>query len=246
MTFRMKMNSTDQIIATNYGLDPLFEDNHLIVLNKKSSDISQGDITGDKSLPEKIMAYWKVKYDKPGKVYVGVVHRLDRPTSGAIIYTKTSKALERLFAQFKAKTIQKTYWAVVEKKPPKEKDTLVHYMTRKEKINKSFANKIELAGSKKAVLHYKYLLSSDRYHLLEIKLETGRHHQIRSQLSTIGCFIKGDVKYGARRANEDLSIHLHARNIKFEHPVSKDLMDITAPVPSDPLWKFFEKELKNS
>ncbi|MBU2018834.1 MAG: RluA family pseudouridine synthase [Bacteroidetes bacterium] len=239
------MSNIDQELAQKHGLNVLFEDNHILVLNKQSSDISQGDITGDKSLPEKIMGYWKEKYQKPGKVYCGVVHRLDRPTSGVIIYTKTSKALERLFVQFKAKTIKKTYWAVIEGKPPKEKDTLVHFMIRKEKINKSFANDIELKGSKKAILHYQYQAGSNNYHLLSVNLETGRHHQIRSQLSTIGCHIKGDVKYGARRSNEDLSIHLHARTIEFEHPVTKEVIAITAPVPKeDNLWQFFEKEME--
>lgn len=235
-----------EIDPKRYGLDVLYEDNHIIVLNKRSSDISQGDKTGDKSLPEKIQEYWKEKYSKPGKVYVGVVHRLDRPTSGVIIYTKTSKAIERMFVQFKAKTVKKTYWAVVETRPKKDKDTLVHYMTRKEKINKSFANNIELKGSKKAILHYQYLMSSDRYHLLEITLETGRHHQIRSQLSTLGYSIKGDVKYGATRANKDLSIHLHARKITFQHPTTKEDMTFTAPVPEDKLWKFFEERLGRS
>lgn len=240
----MRMSSTDEKLAKKFGLDILFEDNHILVLNKKSSDMSQGDRTGDPSLPDKIAAYWKEKFNKPGKVYVGVVHRLDRPTSGAIIYTKTSKALERLFVQFKSKTIQKTYWAVVESKPPKNTERLIHYMTRKEKMNKSFANVIELKGSKQAILTYHYECSSDHYHLLRVNLETGRHHQIRSQLSTIGCFIKGDVKYGAKRANEDLSIHLHARNIQFTHPVTKEEMNITAPVPNDPLWQYFEREME--
>lgn len=227
----------------DYGLDVLYEDNHVIVLNKRSSDISQGDQTGDESLPEKIQKFWKVKYNKPGKVYCGVAHRLDRPTSGAIIYTKTSKALERLIVQFKAKSIEKTYWAVVESKPPKKKDTLVHYMTRKERINKSYANDIELKGSKKAILHYEYIAASDRYHLLQIKLETGRHHQIRSQLSKMGMVIKGDLKYGAARSNKDQRIHLHARRIQFQHPTTKEVMDFTAPVPEESLWKWFEKEV---
>ena len=238
------MNNIDLALSKKHGLDILFEDNHVMVLNKHSSDISQGDISGDTSLPDKIMAYWKERYQKPGKVYVGVVHRLDRPTSGVIIYTKTSKALERLFVQFKAKTIQKTYWAVVESMPPKKQDTLIHYLVRKEKMNKSFANEIELKGSKMAILHYNYELGSSNYHLLRINLETGRHHQIRSQLSKIGCIIKGDVKYGARMSNEDLSIHLHARSIIFEHPVSKESVTVVAPVPAkDNLWKFFEEEM---
>lgn len=236
-------NEVKDVDPGKYGLDVLFEDNHLLVLNKRASDISQGDKTGDKSLPEKIQEYWKEKFSKPGKVYVGVVHRLDRPTSGVIMYTKTSKALERMFVQFKAKTIRKTYWAIVEKRPKKDKDTLIHYMTRKEKMNKSFANKIELKGSKKAILHYEYKCSSDRYHLLEVQLETGRHHQIRSQLSTIGSYIKGDLKYGAPRSNPDHSICLHARQIIFQHPTTKEETKIIAPTPNDKLWKFFEKQL---
>ncbi|MFT5581291.1 MAG: 23S rRNA pseudouridine1911/1915/1917 synthase [Psychromonas sp.] len=227
-----------------FGLEVLFEDNHLIVINKRSSDISQGDKTGDETLPDKIKAYWKEKYDKPGNVFCGVVHRLDRPTSGVIIFTRTSKALERLFKQFQARTIEKSYWALIEEKPSKKKDTLIHFLIRKEKQNKSYANDIELANSKRAVLHYEHVSSSDNYHLLKVKLETGRHHQIRCQLSKMGYHIKGDVKYGARRANPDLSICLHARNIKFEHPVTKEEVNVTAPVPNDSLWQFFEKKEK--
>lgn len=224
----------------DFGLAVLFEDNHLLVVNKKASDISQGDKTGDEALPETIKAYWKAKYDKPGNVYCGVVHRLDRPTSGVLIFTRTSKALERLSKQFREKEVRKTYWAIVEKKPVKEKDTLVHFLKKNEKQNKSYATATEVAGSKRAILHYTYKTSSDNYHLLEIQLETGRHHQIRCQLGTIGCIIKGDLKYGSKRSNPDKSICLHAREVRFEHPVTKEPMHIVAPVPEDDLWRYFE------
>lgn len=232
------------IDALAFGLDVLFEDNHVLVLNKKASDITQGDKTGDEPLPEKIKAYWKKKYDKPGNVFCGVVHRLDRPTSGALIFTRTSKALERLSKQFREKTVQKTYWAIVESKPEKDKATLIHYLKKNEKQNKSYASSTESKDSKKAILHYRTLASSDKYHVLEVELETGRHHQIRCQLGTIGCIIKGDVKYGAKRSNPDKSISLHARSVQFDHPVTKERIAIIAPVPDDALWKFFERELK--
>lgn len=227
----------------DFGLEVLFEDNHVLVVNKKASDISQGDKTGDTPLPEKIQAYWKEKYNKPGNVYCGVVHRLDRPTSGALIFTRTSKALERLSKQFREKEVNKTYWAIVETKPEKPEGTLIHYLKKNEKQNKSFAHQKEIDGSKKAILHYKLVSSSDKYHLLSIQLETGRHHQIRCQLSTIGCIIKGDLKYGAKRSNPDKSISLHARKVSFDHPVTKERINILAPVPEDSLWKYFEKSV---
>jgi 23S rRNA pseudouridine1911/1915/1917 synthase len=189
-----------------------------------------------------IKEYLKVKYEKPGNVFCGVVHRLDRPTSGAVVFARTSKALERLNAQFRDKETNKIYWAIVETKPIKSEDTLVHFLKKNEKQNKSYASQTETPGSKKAILHYKLIASSDKYHLLEVRLETGRHHQIRVQLSSIGCLIKGDVKYGARRANPDASISLHARYLDFIHPTSKELIKITAPVPNDALWDFFEKK----
>lgn len=225
-------------------LEILYEDNHVIVVNKKSSDIVQGDKTGDEPLPERIKVYLKKKYDKPGNVFCGVVHRLDRPTSGAIIFARTSKALERLNAQFRDKETNKIYWAIVEEKPKMKSGTLVHYLKKNEKQNKSYASLTESPGSKKAVLHYELISSSDKYHLLEIKLETGRHHQIRSQLSSIGCIIKGDLKYGAKRSNPDGSISLHARSITFIHPTTKELINIKAPVPKDPLWQLFQDKLK--
>ena len=225
-----------------YELQILYEDNHVIVINKKASDIVQGDKTGDETMPDQIKEYLKVKYEKPGNVFCGVVHRLDRPTSGAVVFARTSKALERLNAQFRDKETNKIYWAIVETKPAKSEDTLVHFLKKNEKQNKSYASHTETPGSKKAILHYKLIASSDKYHLLEVRLETGRHHQIRVQLSTIGCLIKGDVKYGARRANPDASISLHARYLDFIHPTSKEIIKITAPVPNDALWNFFEKK----
>lgn len=226
----------------NHELQILYEDNHVIVINKKASDIVQGDKTGDETMPDQIKEYLKVKYEKPGNVFCGVVHRLDRPTSGAVVFARTSKALERLNAQFRDKETNKIYWAIVETKPVKSEDTLVHFLKKNEKQNKSYASHTETPGSKKAILHYKLIASSDKYHLLEVRLETGRHHQIRVQLATIGCLIKGDVKYGARRANPDASISLHARYLDFIHPTSKEVIKITAPVPNDALWNFFEKK----
>jgi 23S rRNA pseudouridine1911/1915/1917 synthase len=222
-------------------LNIIFEDNHVIVVNKKASEIVQGDKTGDETMPDKIKAYLKEKYQKPGNVFCGVVHRLDRPTSGAVVFARTSKALERLNAQFREKETNKVYWAIVESKPEKDHGTLVHYLKKNEKQNKSYATVDEVPGSKKAILHYKLIGSSDKYFLLEIALETGRHHQIRVQLSSIGCRIKGDVKYGAKRPNPDGSISLHARTLEFNHPTSKETLKFTAPVPNDPLWLFFEQ-----
>jgi 23S rRNA pseudouridine1911/1915/1917 synthase len=224
-------------------LDVLYEDNHIIIVNKKASDIVQGDKTGDETLPDKIKNYLKEKYNKPGNVFCGVVHRLDRPTSGVVVFAKTSKALSRLNEQFRDKSTQKTYWAIVEKPPVKIDDKLVHFLKKNEKQNKSYASIIETNGSKKAILSYKVICKSDKYHLLEVELETGRHHQIRVQLSTIGSIIKGDVKYGARRSNTDGSIHLHARFLKLIHPTTKELIEVTAPVPEESLWKWFENQL---
>jgi 23S rRNA pseudouridine1911/1915/1917 synthase len=218
-------------------LDILFEDNHVIVINKRASDIVQGDKTGDETLPDKIKAYLKVKYDKPGNVFCGVVHRLDRPTSGAVVFARTSKALERLNAQFRDKETNKVYWAIVEQRPEKDKGVLIHFLKKNEKQNKSYATATEVPGSKKAILHYQWLRSSERYHLLEIHLETGRHHQIRCQLAQLGCIIKGDLKYGAKRPNTDGSISLHARELTFTHPTSKESIHIVAPIPSDSLWE---------
>lgn len=227
----------------NFAPEILYEDNHLIIVNKKPSDIVQGDKTGDEPLSEKVKRYIKEKYNKPGEVFIGVTHRIDRPTSGAVIFARTSKALERVNELFRNKDIKKTYWAVVKNKPQKTEDTLIHYMIKDEAKNKSRAYKEERKGALKAVLHYELIASSDNYHLLEIDLETGRHHQIRCQLSAIGCPIKGDLKYGFERSNKDGSIHLHARKIKFIHPVKKEELEIIAPAPDEPLWKAFNEML---
>jgi 23S rRNA pseudouridine1911/1915/1917 synthase len=230
--------------STSKELEVLHEDNHTIVVNKRSSDIVQGDKTGDEPLSEKIKRYLKVKYDKPGNVFCGVVHRLDRPTSGALVFARTSKALTRLNDQFRKKETKKIYWAVVETMPEKKEGRLVHYLKKNPDKNKSFASSKQTEGSKEAALYYKYIGSSDKYHLLEVTLETGRHHQIRCQLAAIGCIIKGDLKYGARRSNKDGSIHLHARYLEFTHPTTKERIKITAPVPQEPLWKYFEGSIK--
>ncbi|AUC79800.1 RNA pseudouridine synthase [Nonlabens sp. MB-3u-79] len=216
----------------------LFEDNHLIAINKQSGDLVQGDKTGDEILPDLIKDYIAKKYDKPGAVFLGVVHRLDRPTSGVVIFARTSKALPRMNNLFAAHETDKTYWAIVEGNVPKKKDRLEHYLVRNPKQNKSYAHDHEVPNSKKAALSYSVIKELDRYTLLEVKLETGRHHQIRSQLSKIGCVIKGDLKYGAKRSNKDGSIHLHARTLEFIHPVKKEPVKIVAPVnEKDALWK---------
>lgn len=222
--------------STLQNLEVLYEDNHLIIVNKKSGDIAQGDKTGDAPLSDIVKSYIKEKYNKPGNVFLGVVHRLDRPTTGVIIFARTSKALERLNKMLRDKQIDKTYWAIVKNKPEKSEDTLTNYLKKNPKNNKSTAYKQEKEGSKRAVLHYKLLKSLDNYHLLEVDLETGRHHQIRCQLSAIGSPIKGDLKYGFDRSNKDGSIHLHARKIEFLHPVSKEQISVIAPTPNDPIW----------
>ena len=223
--------------STKHNLQVLFEDNHLIIINKRAGDITQGDKTGDKPLSDVVKEYIKDKYNKPNNVYLGVVHRLDRPTSGVVIFAKTSKALERLNKMLREKEIHKTYWAVVKNKPKKEKDTLINWLRKNPKNNKSTAFNKEGEATKKAILHYSTIKKLDPYFLLEIDLETGRHHQIRCQLATIGSPIKGDLKYGFNQANKDGSIHLHARKIEFIHPVSKENISVTAPTPKDVIWK---------
>lgn len=218
------------------NLQVLFEDNHLIIINKRPGDIVQGDKTGDMPLSEVVKEYIKIKYNKPGNVYLGVVHRLDRPTSGIVVFAKTSKALPRLNKLFADKEAKKTYWAVVKNMPPKSEDTLVHWLKRNPKQNKSYAHLKEVPDSKKAILEYRVLKKLDRYFLLEIDLKTGRHHQIRSQLAVIGTPIKGDLKYGFDRSNADGSIHLHSRKLQFEHPVKKELLTVIAPPPKDAIW----------
>lgn len=230
-------------LTEKYNLEILHEDNHTIIVNKKASDLVQGDKTGDEPLPERIKAYLKEKYEKPGNVFCGVVHRLDRPTSGALVFARTSKALERLNQQFREKETGKIYWAVVEQAPPKDSERLEDWLAKNEQQNKSYVVKEGAHNAKKAILTYRHIAASDKYHLLEIKLETGRHHQIRCQLANIGCVIKGDLKYGAKRSNPDGSIHLHARKLSFTHPTLKEEITVTAPAPKDNLWHFFEEKI---
>ena len=223
-------------LSTPQNLQILYEDNHLIAVNKRPGDIVQGDKTGDMPLSEIVKQYIKEKYNKPGNVYLGVAHRLDRPTSGIVVFAKSSKALPRLNKLFAEKEAKKTYWAVVKNMPPKTHDTLTHWLKRNTKQNKSYANKKEVPDSKKAGLDYEIIKKLDNYFLLEIDLITGRHHQIRSQLTAIGCPIKGDLKYGFDRSNKDGSIHLHARKLMFIHPVKKEKLELIAPPPNDPVW----------
>ncbi len=226
----------NKLLSNKSNLQVLYEDNHLIVVNKRVGDIVQGDKTGDKPLSDVVKEYIKDKYNKPGSVYLGVVHRLDRPTTGIVVFAKTSKALTRLNKLFADKHIHKTYWAIVGIKPTKTKGTLIHWLKKNPKNNKSKAFIKEVNDSKKAILHYQVLKALQRYFLLEVDLETGRHHQIRVQLSSIGSPIKGDLKYGFNRSNPDGGIHLHSRKLVFVHPVSKTDIIITAPTPSDPVW----------
>jgi 23S rRNA pseudouridine1911/1915/1917 synthase len=224
----------------------LYEDNHLIFVNKQAGEIVQGDKTGDTPLSEIVKEWIKEKYSKPGNVYLGVVHRLDRPVSGVVLFAKTSKALPRLNNMFaNHDKVKKTYWAIVQNKPEAPKGRLTHWLTRNEKNNTARAYDHEVAGSKKAILDYELIASSDRYHLLQIHLHTGRHHQIRCQLAKMGCPIKGDLKYGAPRSNPDGSISLHARHLTIEHPVSHEQISITAPVPNDSLWQEISKRANN-
>lgn len=218
----------------------VYEDNHIIIVNKASSEIVQGDKTGDTPLSETVKEYLKEKYQKPGNVFIGVTHRLDRPVSGLVVFAKTSKALPRLNEMFKLGTVKKTYWAIVKNAPKEPEGELVHYLVRNEKQNKSYAYDKEVPNSKKAILDYRVIGKSENYYLLEVDLKTGRHHQIRCQLAKMGCVIKGDLKYGSPRSNPDGSICLHARRVRFEHPVSKLEIDVEAPVPNDNLWNSFK------
>ena len=220
----------------------VYEDNHIIVVNKTSSEIVQGDKTGDTPLSETVKSYLKEKYNKPGNVFIGVTHRLDRPVSGLVVFAKTGKALARLNEMFRNGDVKKNYWAIVKECPKETEGELVHYLVRNEKQNKSYAYDKEVKNSKKAILHYKLIGHSQNYYLLEVDLKTGRHHQIRCQLAKMGCPIKGDLKYGAQRSNPDGSICLHARMVKFMHPVSKELIELTAPVPAGNLWNGFDMD----
>ena len=215
----------------------IYEDNHVIVVSKESGEIVQADKTGDQPLSEKVKAYIKEAYAKPGAVFLGVTHRLDRPVSGLVVFARTSKALARLNKMFANGEVHKTYWAIVQNRPKEDEGELVHWIYRNEQQNKSYALDHEEYAAKKAILRYRVIGASDRYTLVEVNLLTGRHHQIRCQLSAIGCPIKGDLKYGARRSNPDGSISLLARHIEFVHPVSKQLISLDAPLPNDPLGK---------
>lgn len=216
----------------------LYEDNHLIAVNKVAGDLVQGDQTGDQPLVDKVKSYIKKKYNKPGAVYLGVIHRLDRPTSGVVLFARTSKALSRMNQQFKERKTHKIYWAIVGADITPTTATLTHWLKRNTKMNKSFAHEHQINDSKKAVLHFKKLTDLDRYAVLEITLETGRHHQIRSQLTQIGFPIKGDLKYGAKRSNPDGSIDLHARSLCIDHPTTKERINIIGPPPAKPQWNF--------
>jgi len=224
-----------------HKMEILYEDNHIIAVNKAVSEIVQGDKTGDIPLTELVKDYIKQKYNKPGNVFIGLVHRIDRPTSGVLVLARTSKALTRLNKMFQTRDVKKIYWAIVDKRPPKHEDTINHYLKKNEKQNKSYAYNKEVAGSKLASLTYKLINSSDRFHLLEIELHTGRHHQIRAQLAHIGCKIRGDLKYGFPRSNKDGGISLHARKINFIHPIKNEPIEIIAPLPKDNLWSYFNK-----
>lgn len=226
-----------KILSNKSNLQVLYEDNHLIIVNKRAGDIVQGDKTGDKPLSDVVKSYLKDKYNKPGNVYLGVVHRLDRPTTGVVLFAKTSKALPRLNRLFAEKKTNKTYWVLVKNMPEKTEDTLVHWLRKNPKNNKSTAYPNEVPDGKKAILHYKTIKALDNYMLLEVALETGRHHQIRVQLSSIGSPIKGDLKYGFDRSNKDASISLHARRLEFTHPVSNEKIAVLAPLPDDTVWK---------
>lgn len=227
----------NKIITNAQNLQVLYEDNHLIVINKRVGDIVQGDKTGDTPLSEHVKQYIKKKYDKPGMVFLGVTHRLDRPTSGIVVFARTSKSLSRMNKMFAEKATEKIYWAIVKNQPKKEKDTLIHWLKRNPKQNKSYAYPKEIPDSKRSELEYTVLKKLDNYVLLQILLKTGRHHQIRAQLATLGSPIKGDLKYGFDRSNPDGGIHLHARKLSFEHPVKKEMISFTAPPPADALWE---------
>lgn len=217
----------------------LYEDNHLLIANKRAGEIVQGDKTGDQPLVERLKQYIKETCAKPGQVFLGVVHRLDRPVSGVVVFARTSKALARMNALFATGQVHKTYWAIVKQRPPQDSGTLTHWLLRNEKMNKSFAYDRERAGAKQAILDYRLIGTSDRYFLLEVTLHTGRHHQIRCQLARVGSPIRGDLKYGYPRSNPDGSISLMARSVSFRHPVSGQQIHVEAPLPDDPLWRQF-------
>jgi 23S rRNA pseudouridine1911/1915/1917 synthase len=217
----------------------LYEDNHIIIVNKRSSDLVQGDSTGDEPLDDIVREYVRKKYNKPGEVFLGVVHRLDRPVSGCVVYARTSKALSRLSELFRTRQVKKIYWAIVSVRPLAEEGTLQHYLKKNEKQNKSYVYAREVKGSKEAELSYRVLARSERYYLLEVDLHTGRHHQIRAQLAAAGCPVKGDLKYGSKRSNDGGGISLHARRVTFPHPVKNEEVMVEAPLPDDRVWQLF-------
>ncbi len=225
--------------STLFYVTVVYEDNHIIIVNKDVGEIVQGDKTGDQPLSELVKQYLKEKYRKPGNVFIGVAHRLDRPVSGLVLFAKTSKALARLNKLFQAGEVKKMYWAIVKNPPPLPEGELIHYLVRNEKQNKSYAHDRAVSGSKRAVLHYRIIGNSENYHLLEVELKTGRHHQIRCQLAKVGCPIKGDLKYGSPRSNADGSICLHARSMSFIHPVSGKQIQVVASPPEGNLWNIF-------
>ncbi len=220
-------------------VEVLYEDNHLIAVRKKPADLSQGDKTGDLTLADEVKKYIAGKYDKPGNVFLGIIHRLDRPVGGVMLFARTSKALERLNESFREGNIRKTYLAIVKERPPEDTATLTHFLKKNEKQNKTYVYESEVKGSKKASLSYRLAGRSDRYYLVEIELHSGRHHQIRAQMAKIGCPVKGDLKYGYSRSNEDGSISLFARRLEFDHPVTKKKISITSPFPDGDDWKLF-------
>lgn len=224
----------------------LYEDNHLIIVNKQPGEIVQGDKTGDEPLSDKVKHYLKEKYNKPGEVFLGTVHRIDRPVSGIVIFAKTSKALARVNEMLREKTLKKTYWAVVKNKPQKAQDHLAAYLKKNEVKNKSFIHTQPTNGALLSELDYELISSSDKYFLLNVHPITGRHHQIRVMLAYIGCPIKGDLKYGSERSNKDGSIHLHARKVEFIHPVSKKEIQVICPPPDEPLWNFFKDKMEKN
>jgi 23S rRNA pseudouridine1911/1915/1917 synthase len=237
-----KKQPQEPIVLSNVNnLRVLFEDNHIVAVNKRNSDIIQSDISGDPVLCDTVKEYVRIKYNKPGKAFIGTVHRLDRPVSGVILYARTTKALNRLSNMFKYREIQKTYWAVVKNPPPEAEGRVVNYLIKNQKMNKSFAHNEPCEGCKESELRYRVIGQAENYTFLEVYPKTGRHHQIRATLAQLGSPIKGDVKYGAGRTNKNASIHLHARKIEFVHPVRKELKTIVAPPPKDPLWEEFLK-----
>jgi 23S rRNA pseudouridine1911/1915/1917 synthase len=240
----MKMNNTKSL-ENHPDIEVLYEDNHIIAVNKSNRDLVQADQTGDIALIDKIKAYLKEKYNKPGNVYLGVIHRIDRPVSGVVLFAKTSKGLSRMNQLFKEKQIDKIYWAIVKNKPQQPTGFLKHYLVRNTQKNKSYSYPAPRKNAKEGQLNYSLIAESNNYFLLEIKLLTGRHHQIRSQLSKIVCPIKGDLKYGFPRSNKDGGISLHSRRISFTHPVKKETITIIANPPSDNLWNYFLDKIKN-